>query len=86
MKELYCKYNHDNVDLFLIDVSSMFNACKLARLKRVGCAFNTITPSLRELFTRLKRLFMGWKRERLFTALTWFLQNSEFIFDHMTHF
>ena len=31
-----------------------------------------------------KRLFTGWKR--LFTALTLFLQNSEFIFDPMTHF
>ena len=32
IKELYCKYNHDNVDLNLIDVSSMFNARKSARL------------------------------------------------------
>ena len=31
----------------------------------------------------LERLFTAWKR--LFTAVGQFLQNSEFIFDHMTH-
>ena len=32
IKEFYCKYNHDNVDCFLIDVSSVSNARKTARL------------------------------------------------------
>ena len=48
-------------------------------------------------FTRLERLFTDWKRtiyclerllvvkKRLFTALSLFLQNSEFIFDCMMH-
>ena len=31
-RNFYCKYNHDNVDCFLIDVSSMFNARKTVRL------------------------------------------------------
>ena len=70
--DFYCKHYHDNVDCFLIDVSSMFNACKTAHLHPVAHALNTNAPSPRESFTRLKRLFTGWKR--LFTAWKDYLQ------------
>ena len=52
-------------------------------LKRLFTAWKDYLQ-VEKYYLGLKRLFTGWKI--LFTALTWFLQKSEFIFDHMTHF
>ena len=51
---------------------------------RIIYALEKTIYGLKKSIYGLERLFMGWKR--LFMALTWFLQNSEFIFDHITHF
>ena len=60
--EFNCKYNHDNVDCFLIDVSSMFNARKRAHLECVARALYTNAPSRCESFTRLKNTICGLKK------------------------
>ena len=70
-QSLFLKYN---VHLVFLCTGS---ECKCTIIAKIIYVLEKTFYGLERLFTALKRLFM---------ALRLYLQNSEFIFDHMMHF
>ena len=71
-----------------MDVSSMFDSCKMVGKQCVSCALCTNTSH--RSFTRLKDYLQIdkdylWLKTTIY-SLRLFLQNSELILDHMMHF